>query len=787
MDVTIDTWCNCQNSLLESLQKCLTNYKKDSETRKTRSYFQQRIEKVRAICKEFRENDREIRLKGVPKDHSYVKKDTPEAFEEVYLQVMCQFEEDRDAKFPPEIIHQTLDSSLVNSSIDLGRQVRLQKLNVPEFNGVYTEWPTYRDMFVNLVHSNKQISNIERFFHLKYSLKGEPYDMIKHLLVTDANYNTAWEMLKSHYENPRELFKATMNMLYNHAKIEKEDAQSIRALLSVSRECRQALRNFQLELEHCDPLLVFFISKKLPSETIGLWETKIGGSTSLSTFKELETFLDTRVKTLDAIADSEGARSGVSTGAIPKNKNYSNTQVKSTKNYHATVQEKNNITCYLCGDNHVVRKCERFLSSSLVDRRQAIEGKGLCMNCLAATHVTNACKSKFNCATCGDRHHTLLHQAKGPSFDLPSPNVSTPTQIQSHIANVKTKKVLLATALVRVQNSVGNFVTLRAMIDSGSEATLISDSVVKWLGLSKRSVHTLITGVGDVRLDPCKHVVDFSLRSNVNDFQLYLTGFILPKLSGFLPSKPVEFNGWPHIEGLTLADPDFHRPAAIDIILGADAYSQILVEGLKKAKDLPTAQNTELGWVLVGTVDDDTTGPIEQMRSHVARIQMINPQVLPQTVCDYFQEFMQLSRLFFRCYAKLATLIQLRDPGSGCLLSIPSLFSIKDFFKLLYLKLCATLHYLKVLTYTELYAPSFDYPISPLSIHTLVFENFLCPKEVILVVKGTKSTAFIHGDAELVKSTRGHEGRRKGQRRSTIACRKAQPRSNVMVSTEKDD
>ena len=76
---------------------------------------------------------------------------------------------------------------------------------------------------------------------------------------------------------------------------------------------------------------------------------------------------------------------------------------------------------------------------------------------------------------------------------------------------------------------------------------------------------------------------------------------MLPKLTSLLPSTRIERHDWPHIEGLELADPDFHHPSEVDGIMGADIYALIIQEGLRHGSlGTPVAQRTKLGWILTG-------------------------------------------------------------------------------------------------------------------------------------------------------------------------------------------
>nr|XP_037875909.1 uncharacterized protein LOC119630468 [Bombyx mori] len=60
---------------------------------------------------------------------------------------------------------------------------------------------------------------------------------------------------------------------------------------------------------------------------------------------------------------------------------------------------------------------------------------------------------------------------------------------------------------------------------------------------------------------------------------------------------------WKFLESITLADPDFNESRPVDILLGADIYSNIIQEGIiRHEKSQPVAQQTRLGWILCGTV-----------------------------------------------------------------------------------------------------------------------------------------------------------------------------------------
>jgi len=68
------------------------------------------------------------------------------------------------------------------------------------------------------------------------------------------------------------------------------------------------------------------------------------------------------------------------------------------------------------------------------------------------------------------------------------------------------------------------------------------------------------------------------------------------------------------LSNLTLADPTFHKPAPIDILLGGDVYPSVM-NGQKIIVDkrLPAAFSSIFGWLLIGPISDVEPSPTLSM------------------------------------------------------------------------------------------------------------------------------------------------------------------------------
>ena len=63
----------------------------------------------------------------------------------------------------------------------------------------------------------------------------------------------------------------------------------------------------------------------------------------------------------------------------------------------------------------------------------------------------------------------------------------------------------------------------------------------------------------------------------------------------------------PHLENLTLADPTFHKPGKVDLLIGVEAWADIIIQESKTGKaQEPMAQRTIFGWAIVGWYTPDS-------------------------------------------------------------------------------------------------------------------------------------------------------------------------------------
>ncbi|XP_070144167.1 uncharacterized protein [Drosophila kikkawai] len=482
---------------------------------------------------------------------------------------------------------------------------RLPPCDTEVFDGDYLRWPTFRDLFTAVYVNNPRLTPVEKLFHLLTKTSGEAKAIVSKSPLTNDGFASAWEALQDRFQNKRLLVNSQLKLLFNLSSISQESGHALKELQSTIQGCLTALAHSQISTDNWDCLLVFLCASKLPKVTLSLWEQSLTSKSDIPAWEEMNTFLSERYRTLEAIEDMKP------TQAVPKKLQSFETKV-STKPKG----------CDLCSkENHPVRLCPRFLQMSVDARSGYIQKKQLCLNCFARGHQLRDCTSTHSCFTCKGRHHTLLHRnatpansrSSTPSAQLSSgpstsnASTSNPT-VQNYFAS-GTTAVLLSTAIIDVCHLGTNY-RARALIDSGSEATFISERLFNLIKLPFRSIQTQVSGLNQSVSAKSTRLCHFQVRSPTKPgLQLDTAAYVLPALAGKLPSYPIARDSLKDLPALQWADPKFYESSQIDVLIGADILPSVMLSGTRgNICGSLLGQETIFGWVL--------TGPISQVNSN---------------------------------------------------------------------------------------------------------------------------------------------------------------------------
>ena len=168
-----------------------------------------------------------------------------------------------------------------------------------------------------------------------------------------------------------------------------------------------------------------------------------------------------------------------------------------------------------------------------------------------------------------------------------------------HSKNKLTTHVLLATAVVKVKNKFNQYVPCRMLLDSASQVNFITERCVQRLKLARHQSATSIQGINNVNT-ATHHSVSIHLRSRRTDWHTSLTCAVLPSITSS-PATKLDTTTWNLPSDILLADEHFDRPSAIDLLIGADLFYEILLSNQRTRKGYPFLQETVLGWIVSGT------------------------------------------------------------------------------------------------------------------------------------------------------------------------------------------
>jgi len=243
-----------------------------------------------------------------------------------------------------------------------------------------------------------------------------------------------------------------------------------------------------------------------------------------------------------------------------------------------------------------------------------VRSNNLCLNCLKPGHISN-CGSSNRCRRCQKPHHTLLHsEAKTPSVkkeqvppageQLHNSTLTVSPVVSSNAQFGSGGNALLMTCQLLVNAPDGSCVRARGLLDSDSSASFISERLAQSLRLPRSTKNVRISGIAGISHgSPLHSIATFTISPVLSPKEkLQISAIVVPRVTCDLPVQPVHLNSkWSHLSDLHLADPDFGQPNKIDILLGVDIYTEVVLQGRRSGPPgTPVAFETKFGWILAG-------------------------------------------------------------------------------------------------------------------------------------------------------------------------------------------
>ncbi|GFV75065.1 integrase catalytic domain-containing protein [Trichonephila clavipes] len=164
----------------------------------------------------------------------------------------------------------------------------------------------------------------------------------------------------------------------------------------------------------------------------------------------------------------------------------------------------------------------------------------------------------------------------------------------------RSKTVILPTAVVWVLNhSTGSCIQARAVLDSDSMSNIVTLDFANKLGAPQNRINIQISS-----LDGNKAIVKSELNATIingnGSFSTTLDFLVVSKITDFLPVSQINLNNFKIPQ--ELADPNFGVPGKIDLLIGAEAFFDIIKEEIIRTSDNPLVfRSSVFGYIATGT------------------------------------------------------------------------------------------------------------------------------------------------------------------------------------------
>lgn len=574
--------------------------------------IQQRLNKLESLWTQFDEVQLEIEMLDTSDDAEEASSEEREAFESEYFRLQSHAEQIISTRVEHEVVRETPVPTAREASIDKQR-IKLPALSLPEFDGDRKRWLGFKNTFAALVDSDNAINNVTKFRYLLSCLKNGTEKCLEAIEINEQNYKIAWDILENRYANLNIIKREHMRTLFEYPAIQRESHQVLRKFHDDMSQQLRALEALGDPVPEWARPMIYLFTTKLDNKTRREWEEKVASKPDEPSISEFMAFVSTRCQMLETM-DSTIKKAYDS---------------RSQSHSHVATHPE----CTFCKSPHYIYTCQSFLELSVSSRWEEVKKLKLCSNCLRADHTPKFCKSRQNCRKCSRRHNTLLHYNHAASqgthtqqsnenkntsakaaqvqtatkdeAEAASNNV-THTTVSTHSSSNVPAEVLLSTARLLILDKTGKPHRVRILLDSGSQSNFVTRELSNKLQLDTHRINMPVVGISQA-VSNISHSTKAVIKSLHTSFKAETTFLILDKITGNLPVNYIDTTNIQIPGNIALADPEYHVPDKIDLLIGASLFFELMLPNqIKLNKGLPILQNTKLGWVLSGNVPSNS-------------------------------------------------------------------------------------------------------------------------------------------------------------------------------------
>ena len=365
--------------------------------------------------------------------------------------------------------HQPTGVSGIWSQPTLG-PLKPPQLDISTFSGDVLKWQEFWDAFEASIH-RATYAPVDKFNYLKSKLTGDALEAISGYQLSNDNYKVVIDVLKKRFGNQQLIINAHYCSL-SHLPPATNHIGKLRHCYDTIERHLRSLEAIGENINHRH--FIALILEKLPQRVrYQLYIQKPDGEEW--TVTQLRQLLGRYISAMEmAGSESPETMTAHHNNSGPVGQRNRPPQPRPTaEGLLASNSRNTQARCMYCTESHWSDECPKY--SILQARKENL--KGSCFNCLKKGHVLKDCTLDRACAHCGKRksHHRSLCQKL---FKAPIEKTESNMMASSN-------QVLMQTATVVVKNSQGNSsVSVRLILDSGSQRSYITESLAKGLKLT---------------------------------------------------------------------------------------------------------------------------------------------------------------------------------------------------------------------------------------------------------------------------------------------------------------
>ena len=530
---------------------------------------------------------------------------------------------------------------------------KIQAIAPPTFSGRQRDWQAFWTAFKD-IHKCYKYSESAKLAYLRQAQKDVSlYNQLCQNVANGDSYSDVVAGLIDQFDRPREDHR-----IYLENVVKMQPVRATRSSLMSCATTLQSSLDGLIRLKQLDAHSIFttLVEPLLPDKVKDKWEEATVDRKTVPPVSDLIAFLRKRAalpQYADKIQASVPAerkphrqqRQGsvyvataapappVSQPASSITKSYSSKSTTSKSNTSNTSKPTSTTTTYLCRyscplcpESHYAWACSIFKEKTLAQKGDHVQQHSLCKNCLKPGHGHTECKSRYSCQTCSEKHNTLLHPAQ-PTSEGTINQLSINTT-----SNSLSKAKLLMTCQVVVTGPGGRSMLARALLDSAADVSSITTKVARQLHL-KALQDTVAIGSFGNSTEQILGATTFTLSSLLKEgWSHQVTAVMVDQITGKHPKQDASIvRSMPELKDLTPADPLFHRPGRIDVLLGVDVLPH--VQSAAETHSSIIAVKTVFGHAFMGYYNPTASNlPVK------ASIQLATESPSPATLKQLIQE-----------------------------------------------------------------------------------------------------------------------------------------------------